>query len=174
MAISSARAYPIPNDEGARLSALERFRVAGSASESQFDEIAKLVSLLLKAPIAIISLVEQDRQWLKARIGLDAQETPRNVSFCAHTIMTDQVMVVPDATKDRRFSENPLVTGRPHIRFYAGAPLTTPDGYRLGALCAIDTRARPPLTRMQEGQLKNFADLAMTHFKLRRDKLARG
>lgn len=129
-------------DEGQRLTALAEYHVMDSAPEQAFDDLATLASHICGCPIALISLVDDKRQWFKARIGLEVQQTPREHAFCAHAILDpENLMVVPDATQDPRFAGNPLVTDSPHIRFYAGAPLVTPQGAPLGTICVIDRTA---------------------------------
>ncbi|HEY2735718.1 MAG TPA: GAF domain-containing protein, partial [Polyangiales bacterium] len=147
---------PIPANEAARLAALRHYAVLDTDSEPAFDRITLIASRVLGVPIALVSLIDEGRQWFKSRIGLDAIETPRADAFCAHAILDTQPMVVPDARRDQRFAENPLVLGAPHIRFYAGAPLETPDGFNLGTLCAIDTQPR----QFDEQQLATLRDLA--------------
>ncbi len=129
--------------EARRLAALHRLEILDTAPESDFDDLVLLASQVCGMPISLVSLVDADRQWFKARIGLSVQETSRDIAFCARTIDTpDQVFVVEDATADARFADNPLVTGEPHVRFYAGAPIVDPDGHALGTVCVIDTRTR--------------------------------
>jgi GAF domain-containing protein len=135
-------AAPLPADEPDRLAALRALLILDTPPEERFDRIARFVADELEVPIALVSLIDDERQWFKARIGLDACSTSRDVAFCAHAILRPAVMVVPDATRDPRFADNPLVTGPPGIRFYAGAPLQLRDGARVGTLCAIDTRPR--------------------------------
>lgn len=131
-----------PANEPERLATLRELGVLDTAPERVFDDIAQIAKELFGVPIALISLIDADRQWFKANIGLQASETPRAVSFCGHTIMRDAALVVPDATEDPRFHDNPLVTGAPNIRFYAGHPLRLPDGATIGSLCVIDDTVR--------------------------------
>ncbi len=143
--------------ETLRLATLHRYGVLDTPPEAAFDRLARLAADLFGAPVALVSFVDAERQWIKAHYGLDVRETPRSAAFCDHTIRGDCVLVVPDATRDPRFCENPLVTGAPDIRFYAGAPLTTADGVRLGSLCVIDYRPRP---RPPQAALDRLAALA--------------
>jgi two-component system NtrC family sensor kinase len=124
--------------EADRLAALRRYQILDTPQEPAFDRIVRLAALLLDVPIALISLIDADRQWFKARYGLDAADAPRAVAFCDHAIRGGSVLVIPDAELDPRFCDNPLVTGDMHVRFYAGAPLLTPDGFALGTICVID------------------------------------
>jgi PAS domain S-box-containing protein len=128
--------------EADRLVALQRYQILDTSQEPAFDRIVKLAALLLDVPIALISLIDADRQWFKARYGLDVPETPRAIAFCDHAIRGGGILVVPDAELDLRFCDNPLVTGDMHVRFYAGAPLVTSDGFALGTICAIDRKPR--------------------------------
>ncbi len=133
---------PVPENEKQRLERLRQYGILDTAPSEAFDRVTRLASRLLKMPIALVSLVDEDRQWFKSRVGLDAPETPSELAFCAHAICDTSVMVVPNAQDDPRFSDNPLVTGAPDIRFYAGAPLRTDDGLNLGTLCVIDQTPR--------------------------------
>ncbi len=129
---------PIPPDDATRLEALRRYRILDTAPEEVFNAVARLASTICQTPIAALSFVDEKRQWFKAEIGLNASETQRDVSFCGHAISERDVMVVPDAREDERFADNPFVTGELGLRFYAGAPLITPEGHALGTLCVID------------------------------------
>ena len=133
----------MPFDESARLAALLRLEILDTDPEAGFDDLVRAAAQVCGVPISLVSLVDDRRQWFKARVGLDATQTPRDIAFCAHAIEGDaEIMEVPDATKDPRFAQSPLVVGRPDIRFYAGAKLTTSDGHALGTLCVIDRQAR--------------------------------
>lgn len=154
-------------DESARLASLRRYDVLDTPAEASFDKITSLVRSVLNVPISAVSLIDSDRQWFKSIQGLDVTETPRSISFCSHAIKDVKPLVITDATKDERFSSNPLVLGPPRIRSYAGAPLQTPDGYNLGALCAIDTVPRT-FSDDQLSILTNFAALVVDELELRR------
>lgn len=156
--------------ERARLERLKLYHVLDTASERAFDELAELAASICETPISLISLVDEDRQWFKAHVGLDARETPRDVSFCAHAIHSDQVLMVPDATQDPRFAENPLVRSEPNIRLYAGAPLIVDTGQRLGTLCVIDREPRA-LTDRQIESLQILGRAVVTQLELRRARL---
>ena len=133
---------PLPSDETCRLEALRLLNILDTDSEERFDRLTRLARRLFSVPIALVSLVDEDRQWFKSRSGLDALETPRDISFCGHTILGDEIFVVEDTAGDDRFCDNPLVLEQPYIRFYAGCPLKSADGYKLGTLCLIDTQPR--------------------------------
>jgi signal transduction histidine kinase/ActR/RegA family two-component response regulator len=157
--------------EQSRLQALLGYRVLDTPADPAFDRLTALASDLFDAPIALISLIDQERQWFKSRVGLDACQTPRDQAFCAHAIKLDpgSVMVVEDATLDPRFAANPLVTGAPDIRFYAGAVLTGSDGHNLGTLCVIDTKARPDgLSDRDAGRLRALARVVVDELELAR------
>ena len=154
-------------DEPARLAALDRYGILDTPRAEPFDRITSLVRDVLGVPICAVSLVDRERQWFKSTQGIDVTETPRSMSFCSHTILDPGLLVVPNAIDDHRFTNNPLVTGAPHIRSYAGAPLRTPDGYNVGALCAIDTVPRD-FSEAQLGILSSFAVLVVDELELRR------
>ena len=152
-------AAPLPPNEETRLETLEALAILDTAPEPAFERLVQLAKHLTGAPIALVSFVDGQRQWFKARVGLEASETPRVQAFCAHAILEEGVMIVPDATTDPRFADNPLVTGDPGIRFYAGAPLVTAGG-PLGTLCVIDTKART-ITADQQEALATLAELVV-------------
>ena len=146
-----------PENEEDRLRALRTLEILDTEAEERFDRLTRLAQGLFKVPISLVSLVESDRQWFKSRQGLDACETPREVSFCAHAVYSRKPLVVPNALEDERFADNPLVTGPPHIRFYAGAPVAVPSGEVVGTLCVIDREPRE-LSEQQMTQLRDLAD----------------
>ena len=153
---------------GPRVEALQRYRVLDTPAEKEFDDLAELASYICGTPIAIVTLLDGQRQWFKAKIGLGASETPIEQAFCAHAVQTPgEVMMVKDARVDSRFATNPLVTSDPHIRFYAGAPLVTPEGVALGTLCAID-RVPRELSLGQQKALQVLARQVVAHLELRR------
>ncbi len=158
----------IPPDEPQRLAALRGYGILDTPSEGVFDELAELAAEICEAPIALVTLVDQSRQWFKARVGLEATETARSVAFCAHAILQPGLFVVPDTQDDERFADNPLVTGPPHIRFYAGAPLFSGEGLGLGTLCVIDSEPRE-LTPLQERSLSILRTHVMKLLELRRN-----
>ena len=162
---------PVPINDLSRLLALYGHQVLDTPADPALDRLTKLVARSFDVPIAMVSLVDASRQWFKSTHGFKAKETPRDISFCGHAILGSDVLVVPDARRDPRFAENPLVVGEPHIRFYAGAPLIDEDGYRLGALCLIDRKARPPLDDEQGTLLKDFAEMVMVRVGGRLDKV---
>ena len=145
-----------PADEHSRITTLRSFNILDTAAEERFDRLTRLAKRLFGVPIALVSIVDADRQWFKSCVGLAASETPRDVSFCGHAVLSDEILMVPDALADVRFHDNPLVTGDPNVRFYAGCPLTVPNGSKLGTLCLIDVVPR----EMDADDLKLLRDLA--------------
>ena len=164
------RAPATPANESARLAALQRYAVLDTDTEHAFDDLARLAAHILEVPIALVSLVDSDRQWFKSRYGLDATELPRDVSFCGHVVADEQRLVVPDSHADARFADNPVVTGHPRVRFYAGMPLRTPDGFVLGSLCAIDHVPRQP-TEQQLAMLDLLARQVVDQLEARRAQI---
>ncbi len=158
---------PLPVNEPQRLAALKRYDLLDTPPEQAFDRITRLAACVLGMPISLVTLLDESRQWFKARYGLDSRWTSRETAFCSYTILDTDTLVVPDAVADGRFATNPLVTEDPHIRFYAGAPLVTPDGYTLGTLCVIDRRPHPEFSDEQSRLLEDLADLVMMEIEAR-------
>lgn len=158
----------LPGNEAARLDALRRYDILDSAPETVFDDLTRLASFIGGTPIAAFSLIDADRQWFKSIVGLDIAETEREAAFCAHAILAAGVVEVPDATKDARFADNRLVLTDPNIRFYAGAPVCTPDGFNLGTICVIDRVPHPGLTSAQREALEALSRQAAMLLELRR------
>ncbi|MES2718161.1 MAG: PAS domain S-box protein [Pseudomonadota bacterium] len=166
------QAAALPDDEAARLACLLSLQVLDSAPEPLFEQVAALAAQLCAMPMALVSLVDAQRQWFKAKVGLPGvDQTPRDLAFCAHAILGDGLMEVPDAALDPRFADNPLVTGGPRIRFYAGAPIVMPQGERLGTVCVIDQQPRQ-LGPLQRDALLGLARLVATALAERRQRLA--
>ena len=157
-----------PANEEARVIALDKYAILDTDPEQSFDDLTLLASYVCKTPMALISLVDEDRQWFKSRVGIDASETSRDIAFCSTAILQSDVFVVPDALADERFRDNPLVVSDPHIRFYAGAPLINEDGYALGTLCVID-RAPRDLAPDQKEALQALSRLVLVHLEFRRN-----
>lgn len=155
-----------PPNESERLEKLRLYRILDTPPEEAFDRITRIVAGVIGVPIALVSLVDQERQWFKSKQGLPADETPRGIAFCSHAILNDDLFVVEDATKDSRFADNPLVANDPAIRFYAGAPLKTPDGLNLGTLCAIDRKPRK-LSKAQGQLLSDLSNIVVDEMELR-------
>jgi hypothetical protein len=160
---------PFPLDELERLEALRRYGAFGLLRATAFDDIARLAAFICQAPISLISLIDTNRQWFLSQSGISACETSREASFCAHALIGTDMLVVEDAQNDARFAHNVMVTGEPFIRFYAGAPLLTPDGYALGTLCVVDSVPRS-LTPVQKDALQSLSRLVMTQLEVTRMK----
>jgi GAF domain-containing protein len=154
-------------NEKKRLKVLWQYDVLDTVPEAIFDDLTELAACVCEAPIALISLVDEKRQWFKSKFGTTVNETSRDISFCAHAIQQPDLFIIPDATRDERFAQNPLVTSDPKIRFYAGAPLITPDGYALGTLCVIDKAPRE-LRHDQKQALRILARHIVSQLELRR------
>lgn len=159
--------HPVPKNEAKRIKVLWEYEILDTVPEEVFDELASLAGLICGAPISLISLVDENRQWFKSRVGIDLEETGRDVSLCAHAIMQEDLFIIPDAALDERFKDFPLVTEYPKIRFYAGAPLVTPDGHALGTLCVLDKVPRQ-LDENQKQALRVLARHVMIQLELRR------
>jgi GAF domain-containing protein len=149
---------PIPPDEERRLTALRHLGLLDTPPEERFDRLTRLAAAILDVPTALVSLVDSDRQWFKSGYGDGPRETPRDASFCAHAVASRTALVVPDALEDPRFADNPLVSGDPRVRFYAGQPLILPDGSCVGTVCLVDTRPRE-LDERQRGLLADIGEL---------------
>ncbi len=151
-----------------RLTDLHEYQILDSSPEKEFDDIVNLASQICDTSISLITLLDFDRQWFKAKVGLEIEETKRNIAFCSHAIQQPEIMIVPDATQDERFVSNPLVTENPNIRFYAGVPLTTPQGNILGTLCVIDSEPKQ-LTEQQKFALETLAKQVVNQLELRKN-----
>ena len=157
---------PLPPDETARLEALRQYEILDTLPEQVYDDLTRLAAFVCETPISLVSLIDSDRQWFKAKTGLDVVETHRDLAFCAHAILDHELLVVPDASRDERFSDNPLVVGAPNIRFYAGTPLLSPSGHALGTLCVIDTKPRT-LGSDQQNMLRALGRQVVSQLELR-------
>lgn len=166
-AIASIEAMPLPDNEAKRVTVLRSYEILDSAPEKAFDDLAKLAAIICDVPGAMITFIDSERQWFKSNTGFVANEVPREMSFCAHAIMQQDVMVVEDAQKDERFAGNPLVTSGPQIRFYAGSPLVAPTGEALGTVCVIDDRPRT-VTENQKTALKLLSSQVQVLLEWRR------
>jgi GAF domain-containing protein len=158
---------PTPLNEHTRLELLRQYAILDTAPEPAFDEITARAAEICQTPISLLTFVDRDRAWSKSHTGLDLREIPRDVSFCAHAICQDDLYMAPDMLSDERFSRNPLVTQKPHLRFYAGMPLLSPEGLALGTLCVIDRRPRE-LTPEQMDKLKDLAKSVVLLLEIRR------
>lgn len=159
---------PLPPDEAERLRALHEYAILDTPAEKTFDDLTRLATYICRTPMAAISLIDSDRQWFKSKVNISESETSRDIAFCAHAILEPRVFIVPDARADTRFQENPSVTSDANIRFYAGSPLTTSEGYKLGTLCVIDHVPR----QLSDGQLAALRALSRqvtTQLELRRE-----
>jgi two-component system, NtrC family, sensor kinase len=164
--MTAAALAPVPDE--VRVAALQKYALLDTEPEQAFDDLTLIASYICKTPIALISLVDEDRQWFKAKIGITVSETPREFAFCSVAIQQSEVMVVPDTLKDERFCNNPMVVSDPRIRFYAGAPLITEEGYALGTLCVVDKTPRE-FGADQKEALQALSRLVLAQMEFRRN-----
>ncbi len=165
------KAAPLPHNEDERLKALSELELLDTLPEEVYDEVTKLASEICGTPIALLTLIDEKRQWFKSKQGLGVNEIHRDQAFCAHTILNpNEVLIVPDARYDERFFDNPLTTGEPHVVFYAGVPVKDANNNAVGSLCVIDSRPRE-LSEQKIESLKALAKLVNTHFELRQKKI---
>src|ERR1700682_5094710 len=157
-----------PSNDAARVSALQKYAILYSEPQQALYALAQLASYICNTPIALVSLVDENRQWFKASIGMSASETPREIALCSIAIQQSEVFVIPDTLKDERFRNNPLVVSKPNIRFYAGAPLINEEGYALGTLCVVDVVPRE-FTGEQRKALKTLSRLVLAQLEFRRN-----
>ncbi|QHT69903.1 response regulator [Rhodocytophaga rosea] len=162
--------FPVPADEKERIETLKSCNILDTLPEEDYDAITKLAAYICQVPMATVSFIDTNRQWFKSRVGFELEQTPRKYAFCKYTIMEDQIMEVQDSQQDIRFADNPLVTGKPYIRFYAGAPLIMPDGHKLGTLCVIDTVPKK-LSPEQKEALRTLAKEIIAQLILRKQKM---
>ncbi len=153
--------FQVAENEAERLAALVGYGILDSDFEESFDRVTRIAANVFNVPIALVSIVDGRRQWFKSAVGLSVRETARDISFCTHAILGAEVFIVPDATLDPKFSANPLVTGSPNIRFYAGAPLINPQGYTLGTMCVIDQTPRPGMDARHQQILSDLAGIVV-------------
>jgi len=159
-------ATPSSSTEAARVAALNRYAILDSEPEQSFDDLVILAAHICQVPMAMLSLVDDHRQWFKSSLGVQIRETPKDVSICVHAIQQNDLFIVPDTLQDARFRDNPLVTGEPHIRFYAGTPLINDDGFALGTLCVLDRQPRQ-LDPGQKEAINALGRLALRQMELR-------
>lgn len=158
---------PLPGNEKERLNALEQFRILDTPPEKSYDDITRIAAMLCGTSIAVVTLIDNYRQWFKSKVGIEGEQTPRNEAFCSYTILRKTTMIVEDTHLDDRFKNHPLVLGEPHLRFYVGAPLLTAEGYALGSLCVADTVPRE-LSQERREALESLAALVMTQMEQKR------
>ena len=154
--------------EASRIAALNRYAILDTEPEQSFDDLVTLAAHICKTPMAMLSLVDEHRQWFKSKVGVQVRETPREISICTHAIQQDDLFIVPDTRQDPRFRDNPLVVGEPRVRFYAGAPLINEDGFALGTLCVVDREPRE-LDEDQKNALLSLRRLALAQMELRQN-----
>jgi len=159
---------PAPKTEAARVAALQKYAILDTEPEQAFDDLVLLASFICNTPIALISLVDENRQWFKSKVGISISETPREISFCAAAIQQPDVFVVPDTLEDERFRNNPLVVSEPNVRFYAGAPLINEEGHALGTICVIDRTPRE-FGSDKQAALKALCRLVLAQLEFRRN-----
>lgn len=157
-----------PSIEASRIAALNRYAILDTEPEQSFDDLVTLAAHICKTPMAMLSLVDEHRQWFKSKVGVQVCETPREVSICTYAIQQDDLFIVPDTRQDPRFRDNPLVVGEPRVRFYAGAPLINEDGFALGTLCVVDREPRE-LDEDQKNALLSLRRLALAQMELRQN-----
>lgn len=160
-------AFQVPDNEIARLEALARYDILDTEEEEFYNDITRLVASIMDTPMATVTFIDETRQWFKSQIGMNAKETSRDVAFCTHTIMDTKPMIVRDALKDKRFAQNPLVTGKPCIRFYFGSPIVTDNEESVGTVCALDNVPRDQPNKFQMESMETLSNIVMGHLKFR-------